>query len=135
MPDRSFSFDIAAIRAQLRARMDACAQRLDPGRVIAVLHEIRATHLVCWLQYSRHATWTARSQQGAVSRQFTQHDADERSHASRLRQRINQLAAAPQPRPRSRRLPVSSSPDTYDLLYEYIAAERLDLPRRPALDG
>ena len=55
----SFTTDITAIRKRARQKMDegpvTSSYGKDPEDVIAVLNEVLATEIVCWMRYTRHA--------------------------------------------------------------------------------
>ena len=59
MPGGSFTADITAIRERARQRMGegpvTGSYGKDPGDVVAVLNEVLATEIVCWMRYTRHA--------------------------------------------------------------------------------
>jgi bacterioferritin len=80
MPDSSFSVDVAAIRDRARQKMDQGpvteARGKDPADVIAVLNEVLATEIVCWMRYSRHAISASGIDRAQVSAEFTEHADD-----------------------------------------------------------
>ncbi len=59
MPTGSFTADITAIRKRARQKMEegpvTGSYGKDPKEVIAVLNEVLATEIVCWMRYPRHA--------------------------------------------------------------------------------
>jgi hypothetical protein len=73
MPGSSFSVDVAAIRDRARQQMDRGpvteAYGKDPADVIAVLNEVLATEIVCWMRYSRHPRPGRDAGRGPVARQ------------------------------------------------------------------
>jgi bacterioferritin len=95
----SFSADIAAIRQRARQKMDqgpvTSAYGKDVKEVVAVLNEVLATEIVCWMRYSRHAISATGIDRAQVSSQFTDHAKEERQHAMRIADRINQLGGEP----------------------------------------
>jgi bacterioferritin len=95
----SFSSDIAAIRQRAREKMDdgpvTSAYGKDVKEVIAVLNDVLATEIVCWMRYSRHAISASGIDRAQVTSQFTDHAKEERQHAMRIADRINQLGGEP----------------------------------------
>jgi bacterioferritin len=95
----SFSADIAAIRQRAREKMDdgpvTSAYGKDVKEVIAVLNDVLATEIVCWMRYSRHAISASGIDRAQVTSQFTDHAKEERQHAMRVADRINQLGGEP----------------------------------------
>ena len=57
MPAGSFTADITAIRERARQKMEegpvTGSYGKDPKEVIAVLNEVLATEIVCWMRYTR----------------------------------------------------------------------------------
>jgi bacterioferritin len=95
----SFSSDIAAIRQRARQKMDegpvTSAYGKDVKEVVAMLNDVLATEIVCWMRYSRHAISASGIDRAQVSSQFTDHAKEERQHAMRVADRINQLGGEP----------------------------------------
>jgi len=95
----SFSADISAIRQRARQKMDngpvTSAYGKDVKEVIAVLNDVLATEIVCWMRYSRHAISASGIDRAQVTSQFTDHAKEERQHAMRVADRINQLGGEP----------------------------------------
>jgi bacterioferritin len=95
----SFSADIAAIRQRARQKMDdgpvTSAYGKNVKEVVAVLNDVLATEIVCWMRYSRHAISATGIDRAQVSSQFTDHAKEERQHAMRIADRINQLGGEP----------------------------------------
>jgi bacterioferritin len=99
MADSSFSVDVAAIRDRARQKMEqgpvTGSYGKDTGDVIAVLNEVLATEIVCWMRYSRHAISATGINRAQVSGEFTEHAEEERQHAMRVAERISQLGGDP----------------------------------------
>ena len=99
MPTGSFTADITAIRERARQKMDegpvTGSYGKDPKEVIAVLNEVLATEIVCWMRYSRHAISATGINRAQVTQEFTEHAEEERDHAMRAAERISQLGGDP----------------------------------------
>jgi bacterioferritin len=95
----SFTTDIAAIRQRARQKMEegpvTGSYGKDPRDVIAVLNEVLATEVVCWMRYTRHAISAAGINRAQVAGEFTEHAESERGHAMRAAERISQLGGDP----------------------------------------
>jgi bacterioferritin len=95
----SFTADITAIRDRARQKMEegpvTVSYGKDPREVIAVLNEVLATEIVCWMRYMRHAISATRINRAQVAGEFTEHAESERDHAMRAAQRISQLGGEP----------------------------------------
>ena len=99
MPAGSFTTDIAAIRKRARQKMEegpvTGSYGKDPKEVIAVLNEVVATEIVCWMRYTRHAISATGINRAQVTAEFTEHAEEERAHAMRAAERISQLGGEP----------------------------------------
>ncbi len=99
MPDGSFTADITAIRKRARQKMEdgpvTGSYGKDPKDVIAVLNEVVATEIVCWMRYTRHAISATGINRAQVASEFTEHAESERGHAMRAAERISQLGGEP----------------------------------------
>ncbi|HEY1706136.1 MAG TPA: DUF892 family protein [Trebonia sp.] len=99
MASNSFSADISAIRDRARQKMAEGpiteGYRKDPKEVISVLNEVLATEIVCWMRYARHAISASGINSARVSAEFTEHADEERDHAMRAAERIDQLGGDP----------------------------------------
>jgi bacterioferritin len=99
MPAGSFTTDVAAIRERARQKMEegpvTGSYGKDPKDVIAVLNEVLATEIVCWMRYTRHAISATGLSRAQVSAEFTEHAESERGHAMRAAERISQLGGDP----------------------------------------
>ena len=95
----SFTADIAAIRERARQKMEegpvTGSYGKDPKDVIAVLNEVLATEIVCWMRYTRHAISATGINRAQVAGEFTEHAESERGHAMRAAERISQLGGDP----------------------------------------
>jgi bacterioferritin len=131
----SFSADIAAIRQRARQKMDdgpvTSAYGKDVKEVIAVLNDVLATEIVCWMRYSRHAISASGIDRAQVSSQFTDHAKEERQHAMRVADRINQLGGEPDFDPATIASRSHTSYETFKdndlagMLRDNLAAERM----------
>jgi bacterioferritin len=131
----SFSADIAAIRQRARQKMDdgpvTSAYGKDVKEVIAVLNDVLATEIVCWLRYSRHAISASGIDRAQVTRDFEDHAKEERQHAMRVADRINQLGGEPDFDPGTIASRSHTSYETFPdtdlagMLRDNLAAERL----------
>jgi bacterioferritin len=95
----SFTTDVTAIRKRARQKMEegpvTSSYGKDPDEVIAVLNEVLATEIVCWMRYSRHAISATGINRAQVAGEFTEHAESERGHAMRAAERISQLGGDP----------------------------------------
>lgn len=135
MADNSFSIDVAAIRDRARQKMDRGpvteTYGTDPDKVVAILNDVLATEIVCWMRYSRHAISASGINRAQVSGEFTEHAEEERGHAMRIADRISQLQGDPDfdPATLAKRAHTSyetfSDDDLEGMLRENLAAERI----------
>jgi bacterioferritin len=99
MPGGSFTADITAIRERARQKMEegpvTGSYGKDPKEVIAVLNEVVATEIVCWMHYTRHAISATGINRAQVAGEFTEHAESERGHEMRAAERISQLGGEP----------------------------------------
>jgi bacterioferritin len=99
MPAGSFTTDITAIRKRARQKMEEGPVTESYGKkpedVIAVLNEVVATEIVCWMRYTRHAFSATGINRAQVASEFTEHAESERGHAMRAAERISQLGGDP----------------------------------------
>lgn len=95
----SFTTDITAIRERARQKMEegpvTGSYGKDPKEVIAVLNDVLATEIVCWMRYTRHAISATGISRAQVASEFTEHAESERGHAMRAAERISQLGGEP----------------------------------------
>jgi bacterioferritin len=135
MTDRSFSIDVAAIRHRARANMAAGAVTESYGQdrrqVAAVLNDALATEIVCWLRYTRHAISATGINRAQVSAEFSEHAEEERGHAMRIAERINELGGEPDFNPTTiatrahTTYETTADDDLASMLRENLAAERI----------
>ncbi|MFD9123307.1 ferritin-like domain-containing protein [Kitasatospora sp. NPDC059571] len=94
-----FVIDVTRIRDEARQKMSegpvTDTYGLDPQKVIAVLNDVVATEVVCWLRYTRHAISATGIDRAQVAAEFTEHAAEEMQHALRAAERISQLGGEP----------------------------------------
>ena len=134
MPN-DFALDIAAIRKRARAHLDAGpvtpTNTADLERLLAVLNEVLATEIVCWMRYQRHAISVAGINRVQVAAEFTEHAADEMAHALSIAERISQLNGEPDFSPKGLSDRSHSEYKVYDdgdwvgMLKENLVAERV----------
>lgn len=94
-----FVVDVTRIRDEARKRMEAGpvtdSYGLDKDRVIAILNDVIATEVVCWLRYTRHAIAASGIDRAQVSAEFTDHAKEEMGHALMAAERVSQLGGDP----------------------------------------
>ncbi|WP_354637983.1 ferritin-like domain-containing protein [Kitasatospora camelliae] len=94
-----FVIDVTRIRDEARKKMAdgpvTDTYGLDTAKVIAVLNDVVATEVVCWLRYTRHAISATGIDRAQVAAEFTEHAAEEMQHALRAAGRISQLGGEP----------------------------------------
>jgi bacterioferritin len=95
----SFLSDVETLRRQAREHIDAGpiteAYGADRERVIAVLNEVLATELVCYLRYKRHYFTATGLNATNAAAEFLQHATQEQQHADMAATRITQLQGEP----------------------------------------
>jgi len=131
----SFTADISAIRQRARQKMDegpvTSAYGKNVKEVLAVLNDVLATELVCWMRYSRHAISASGIDRAQVTSQFTDHAKEERQHAMRIAERINQLGGEPDFDPSTLTERSHTTYETFpdndlaEMLRDNLAAERI----------
>ena len=91
--------DVETLRRQAREHIDdgpiTEAYGADRERVIAVLNEVLATELVCYLRYKRHYFTATGLNATAAAAEFLQHATQEQQHADMAATRITQLRGEP----------------------------------------
>ena len=91
--------DVETLRRQAREHIDdgpiTEAYGADRERVIAVLNEVLATELVCYLRYKRHYFTATGINASAAAAEFLQHATQEQQHADMAATRITQLQGDP----------------------------------------
>ncbi|TYK49023.1 ferritin-like domain-containing protein [Actinomadura decatromicini] len=135
MADRSFSIDVAAIRDRARQKMAdgpvTEGYRRSAEEVIGVLNDVLATEIVCWMRYSRHAISASGIDRAQVAAEFNEHADEERDHAMRAAERINQLGGEPDFDPATITTRSHTTYDTFDdsdlkgMLQDNLVAERI----------
>jgi bacterioferritin len=135
MTDRSFSIDVAATRERARANMADGAVTVSYGQdqrqVATVLNDALATEIVCWMRYTRHAISATGINRAQVSAEFTEHAEEERGHAMRIAERINELGEDPDFNPQTiaarahTTYETTADDDLVSMLRENLAAERI----------
>jgi bacterioferritin len=133
--DNSFSVDVAAIRDRARQEMHRgpVTQHYgtDPDKVVAILNEVLATEIVCWMRYTRPAITATGINRAQVSGEFTEHAEEERGHAMRVAERISQLGGDPDFDPATLAARAHTTYETFSddnlqgMLKENLAAERI----------
>ncbi|TDB86398.1 bacterioferritin [Actinomadura sp. KC216] len=135
MADNSFSIDVAAIRDRARQKMAdgpvTEGYRRSADQVIGVLNDVLATEIVCWMRYSRHAISATGIDRAQVAAEFSEHADEERDHAMRAAERINQLGGEPDFDPETLATRSHTTYETFDdgdltgMLKENLVAERI----------
>jgi bacterioferritin len=91
--------DVETLRRQAREHIDEGpiteAYGADRERVVAVLNEILATEIVCYLRYKRHYFTATGLSASAAAAEFLQHANQEQQHADMAATRITQLRGEP----------------------------------------
>ncbi|MBX3250761.1 MAG: bacterioferritin [Myxococcales bacterium] len=99
MPIQAFKIDMEEIRKRARAHMSkgavTSAYGEDVDRVVAVLQEVLATEIVCELRYRAHYYAATGLRGEIVKPELLEHANEERAHAERVAERIDQLGALP----------------------------------------
>ncbi|MFQ6142075.1 ferritin-like domain-containing protein [Streptomyces seoulensis] len=94
-----FIVDVSRIRADARAKMEGGpvteTYGADRDRVVAVLNDVVATEVVCWMRYTRHAISATGIDRAQVSAEFSEHAKEEWDHALRAAERVSQLGGDP----------------------------------------
>jgi bacterioferritin len=135
VPAGSFTTDVAAIRERARQKMEegpvTSSYGKDPEDVIAVLNEVLATEIVCWMRYTRHAISATGINRAQVASEFTGHAESERGHAMLAAGRISQLGGEPDFDPATIAERAHTSYETFadgdleGMLRDNLAAERI----------
>ena len=91
--------DVETLRRQAREHIDdgpiTEAYGADRERVIAVLNEVLATELVCYLRYKRHYFTATGLNATNAAAEFLEHATQEQQHADMAATRITQLQGEP----------------------------------------
>jgi bacterioferritin len=98
MPNQ-FAIDVAQIRDQAQRHIEQGAvtpsNTKDVERVIAVLNQVVATEMVCYLRYTQNAIVAQGIDREQVAAMFREHATEELGHFQRVSDRINQLGGSP----------------------------------------
>jgi len=101
----NFVTDVEEIRARAEQKIDDGAVTAtyegDAKQTISILNEALATEIVCVLRYMHHYFMATGVHGVAVRDEFKEHADDEREHADRIADRIQQLGGAPDYNPAS----------------------------------
>ncbi len=94
-----FTIDLDTIRANALANMAdgavTATYAAKAGAVVAVMNDVLATEIVCWLRYQQHAIVAAGIDRSAVVAEFVEHAAEELQHTLWVAERIDQLGGTP----------------------------------------
>jgi bacterioferritin len=94
-----FLSDVETLRKRAREHIEmgpiTDAYGADRERVVAVLNEVLATEIVCYLRYKRHYFTATGLSATSVASEFLQHATDELGHADQAAARITQLQGEP----------------------------------------
>jgi bacterioferritin len=94
-----FLTDVQTLRRRAREHMDQGpiteSYGADRERVIAVLNEVLATELVCYLRYKRHHFTASGLSAAPVAAEFLEHATQELGHADSVAKRIVELRGQP----------------------------------------
>jgi bacterioferritin len=128
-----FLTDVRTLRARAREDMEQGALTRsyggDVGKTIEILQTVLATELVCVLRYTQHAIVATGLAGESVRKEFAQHANEEREHAERVAERIDQLGGKPDfnPETLTRRSAAEyvTSDDLVTMIRENLVAERI----------
>jgi bacterioferritin len=97
--EKSFLSDIMSLRRRAREQIERGAvtpsYKADREAVIGLLNAALATELVCVLRYKRHYFMASGINAESVAQEFTEHAAEEQTHADQIAERIVQLGGEP----------------------------------------
>jgi len=95
----AFLTDVQTLRERARRHIEQGpiteAYGADRERVIAVLNDVLATELVCYLRYKRHYFTATGINAAPVAAEFLEHANQELGHADSVAKRITELRGAP----------------------------------------
>ncbi|MGH3733112.1 MAG: ferritin-like domain-containing protein [Acidimicrobiales bacterium] len=98
MPN-NFAIDIARIRDEARKHLKRGAvmpsDTTDVDQVIAVLNQVVASEMVCYLRYTQNSIVAQGIDREQVTSMFVDHASEELGHFQRVADRINQLGGDP----------------------------------------
>lgn len=128
-----FVSDLKEIRRRAREHIEKGAVTQNYGgnveTAVKILNEALATEIVCVLRYTFHYVTAQGLNSDAVKAEFGQHANEERAHALRIAERINQLGGKPDMNPTN--LATRSHADyaeganLVDMIKENLVAERI----------
>ena len=99
----TFAIDVTRIRDEARQHLKqgpvTPSNTTDVGRVIAVLNQVVATEMVCYLRYTQNAIVAQGIDREQVAGLFRDHAAEELGHFRRVSERVNQLGGSPDMNP------------------------------------
>jgi bacterioferritin len=131
----TFAIDVTRIRDEARHHLKqgpvTPSNTMDVGRVIAVLNQVVATEMVCYLRYTQNAIVAQGIDREQVASMFKDHAAEELGHFQQASDRINQLGGSPDLNPATmmeRSQTEYSTPAETDLqgmIRENLVAERI----------
>lgn len=130
-----FEIDVKRIRDEARSHMAegpvTDSYEADKQRIIAVLNDVVATEVVCFLRYSQNAIAAVGIDRAQVAAEFREHATEEMQHGLRAAERVSQLGGQPDFDPATlaaRSHTEYVTPDESDLkrmLEENLVAERI----------
>jgi bacterioferritin len=98
MPN-DFAIDISRIRDDARKHLRqgalTASDTTNVERVIAVLNQVVASEMVCYLRYTQNSIVAKGIDREQVSAMFVDHATEELGHFHRVSDRINQLGGSP----------------------------------------
>ena len=96
---KPFLTDVKTLRDRARKNLSDGAVTStyggDVSKTIELLQSVLATEIVCVLRYSMHAVAAEGISSEGVRSEFAQHAQEEREHAHKVAERINQLGGKP----------------------------------------
>jgi bacterioferritin len=130
---KPFLTDVKTLRERARKNLSDGAVTStyggDVAKTIELLQTVLATELVCVLRYSMHAVAAEGISSEGVRAEFAQHAKEEREHAHKVAERINQLGGKPNYDPEglaSRSASEYGSAETLvEMIEENLIAERI----------
>ncbi len=129
-----FLSDVQELRRRARQHIEKGALTqdygLDPKQAIELLQNALATEIVCVLRYTMHSVAASGIASQGPKEEFAQHADEEREHAARIAERINQLGGTPNFNPeglatRSASQYGSDDLDLVGMIKENLVAERI----------
>jgi bacterioferritin len=129
-----FLSDVKELRRRARQQIEKGAVTqdygLDPKQAIELLQNALATEIVCVLRYTMHSVAATGIASQGPKEEFAQHADEEREHAARIAERINQLGGTPNFNPeglvtRSASQYGSDDLDLVGMIKENLIAERI----------